>query len=84
VLNQAGVSTLVATPRFKTSDYAGMIAEVRPSCPALHEVLLIGQAEWASVAERGRTADPAPLAEIAATLTMDDPINIQYTSGTTG
>jgi fatty-acyl-CoA synthase len=84
VLNQAGISTLVAAPSFKTSDYAAMIAEVRPECPALHQVLLIGEDAWTSVQERGRQADPSPLAEIAETLTMDDPINIQYTSGTTG
>jgi fatty-acyl-CoA synthase len=84
VLNQAGVSTLVATPSFKTSDYAAMIAEVRPECPALRHVLLLGRDEWTGLTGRGRHADPAPLAEIAAGLTMDDPINIQYTSGTTG
>jgi fatty-acyl-CoA synthase len=84
VLNQAGISTLVAAPSFKTSDYAAMIDEVRPKCPVLRQVLLIGRDEWTSLAERGRAADPAPLARIAATLTMDDPINIQYTSGTTG
>jgi fatty-acyl-CoA synthase len=84
VLNQAGVSTLVAMPGFKTSDYEAMIAEVRPECPALRHVLLLGRDEWTGLTGRGRHADPAPLTEIAARLTMDDPINIQYTSGTTG
>src|SRR5882762_2672109 len=59
VLEQAGIRTLVAAPSFKTSDYAGMIAEVQPSCTARRDV-------------------------IGADLTPDDPINIQYTSGTTG
>ena len=35
VLNQSGVTLLVAAEKLKTSDYAGMIAEVRPRCPAL-------------------------------------------------
>jgi fatty-acyl-CoA synthase len=84
VLGQAGIRTLVAAPRFKTSDYAAMIAEVRPNCTALRDVLLIGSSEWTSVVDAGRNADRAPLAEAQSGLSADDPINIQYTSGTTG
>ncbi|MFD0903597.1 AMP-binding protein [Actinomadura sediminis] len=84
VLNQAGVRTLVATPVFKTSDYAGMIEEVRPRCKRLTDVLLIGTPEWDGLLETGRAGDAGVLAEIGATLSADDPINIQYTSGTTG
>ncbi len=84
VLNQSGIRTLIAIPQFKTSDYAAMISEVRPQCPALRDVILIGEAEWVDLVAAGRAADPAPLAEIGATLSSDDPINIQYTSGTTG
>jgi fatty-acyl-CoA synthase len=84
VLNQAGIRTLVAAPSFKTSDYAAMIAEVRPNCPALRDVLLIGRPEWDALVADGRAADAADLATIAAGLSADDPINIQYTSGTTG
>jgi fatty-acyl-CoA synthase len=84
VLNQSGIRTLVAVPRFKTSDYATMIADVRPRCPALRNVILIGEPEWEELVTAGRGADPAQLAEIGATLSSDDPINIQYTSGTTG
>jgi len=82
VLNQAGIRTLVAAESFKTSDYAAMIEEVRPNCAALTDVVLIGHESWnALLATEG---DPATLAEIGATLSADDPINIQYTSGTTG
>ncbi|MFG2905531.1 AMP-binding protein [Kitasatospora sp. NPDC048286] len=84
VLNQAGIRMLVAVERFKTSDYAGMIEEVRPRCPELERVLLIGGAEWEAVTAAGRHADPARLAERQGELAPDDPINIQYTSGTTG
>jgi fatty-acyl-CoA synthase len=84
VLNQAGIRLLVAAEKFKTSDYAGMIDEVRPRCPNLTNVVLLGREEWNSLLRNGRDADPARLAEIAATLSADDPINIQYTSGTTG
>jgi fatty-acyl-CoA synthase len=84
VLKQAGIRTLIATPVFKTSDYAQMIASVRASVPGLLDVLLIGEPEWAELLATGRTADRARLAEIGAGLGADDPINIQYTSGTTG
>ena len=42
VLNQSGVALLVAARSFKTSDYAGMIEEVRPRCPGLQQVELLG------------------------------------------
>jgi len=84
VLEQAGIRTLIATPSFKTSDYAGMIAEVQPSCTALRDVILIGRPEWHALVAAGRSGDRTELDEIGAGLTPDDPINIQYTSGTTG
>jgi fatty-acyl-CoA synthase len=84
VLNQSGIRTLIAAPQFKTSNYAAMISEVRPQCPGLRDVILIGQPEWADLIAAGRAADSARLAEVGATLSSDDPINIQYTSGTTG
>ncbi len=46
VLQQAGISVLVAAPEFKTSDYRAMVAEVRGECPALREVLFLGDPEW--------------------------------------
>jgi fatty-acyl-CoA synthase len=84
VLNQAGISVLVAATSFKTSDYAGMIEEVRPRCAALRRMILIGTADWDAVVAAGRTGDRAELARRQSELSPDDPINIQYTSGTTG
>lgn len=82
VLRQAGVRMLIAAPEFKTSDYVAMIEEVRPECPGLDQVLILGGADWAAVADA--PVDAERLAAVAATLSADDPINIQYTSGTTG
>jgi fatty-acyl-CoA synthase len=84
VLNQADIRTLVSAQSFKTSDYAAMIDEVRPNCAALLDVVLLDSDGWTRLVAAGQTDDPAKLAEIADTLTADDPINIQYTSGTTG
>ncbi|MDV6267935.1 AMP-binding protein [Rhodococcus globerulus] len=87
VLEQAGISTLVSAASFKTSDYASMIETVRPQCPDLTSVILLGSPEWDGVLADGLAAqasDPAPLAAAQAALSADDAINIQYTSGTTG
>ncbi len=82
VLKAAGIRLLVAAESFNAADYAEMIAEVRPRCRALEQVVLIGSTQWAQLPVRD--GDAAMLAAAQATLSADDPINIQYTSGTTG
>ena len=82
VLNQSGSTLLIAAAKMRTSDYAGMIAEVRPRCPELKTVVLLGGAPWQALLETGRRLDRAELDAIE--LDTDEPINIQYTSGTTG
>jgi fatty-acyl-CoA synthase len=86
VLNQSGCRLLVAAQRLKTSDYAAMIADVRPRCAALEQVVLLGTDAWRELLETGKYADLAVRnsALAAIELSADDPINIQYTSGTTG
>ncbi|MBF6165632.1 AMP-binding protein [Streptomyces gardneri] len=82
VLRRAGVRMLVAAERFKSSDYVAMIEQVRPNCPALAQVLVLGTAGWEALTRTEIDADR--LATLGAQLSADDPINIQYTSGTTG
>jgi fatty-acyl-CoA synthase len=82
VLNQSGTKLLVAAQRLKTSDYAAMIADVRPRCPGLGRVVLLGTPDWDSLLAVGHSGSAAELASIE--LSADEPINIQYTSGTTG
>ncbi|AZM92404.1 MULTISPECIES: AMP-binding protein [Streptomyces] len=84
VLNQSGMRLLVAADSFKGSDYAAMIEEVRPRCADLEFTVLLGGPQWDSLRERGALGDPADLARAAAALDPGDPVNIQYTSGTTG
>jgi fatty-acyl-CoA synthase len=80
-LRQSGTRLLVSADEFRTSDYRAMVEQVRAEV-GLEQVWFLGSAEWAdhNVHDPGVT-----LAEVVTwTLDPDDPINIQYTSGTTG
>ena len=86
-LRQSGVRVLVSAERFHTSDYRATINEVRPDLAALEDVIFLGTPQWNALFEAGQVAVAADgdlLAEREAALSFDDPINIQYTSGTTG
>jgi len=81
-LRQSGVKLLVSARAFKTSDYRAMIDEVRGGLPTLQAVVYLDSPEWAELAATPVDADA--LRSRQADLAFDDPINIQYTSGTTG
>ncbi len=83
-LEQSGCLGLFAAPRFKTSDYVSMVQEVRPSLPALEHVVFFDTEDWASFLNAGDSIESSTVSAIEAALDPDDPINIQYTSGTTG
>ena len=92
-LQKSGVSVLLTQVRHKTSEYARMLAEVRNALPELRKIVLIGEEEsdveleairWSEVLSRASEAGPDTLAARLALTQFDEPINIQYTSGTTG
>ncbi len=83
VLRQSGCRMLVAATAFKTSDYVAMVGEVRPSLPELEKVVFIGR-DWDDFVAAGEGVSAGEVAERQAATQFDDPINIQYTSGTTG
>jgi fatty-acyl-CoA synthase len=84
VLRQSGTKLLVSAESFKASDYRAMIEEVRGDLPDLEQVVYIGTAGWAELVTARTGLDRGELTEREASLAFDDPINIQYTSGTTG
>ena len=75
---------LVAAPAFKTSDYRAMIEEVRPSLPELERVVFLDSPDWDELLAGAGEVSEDELRARADALAPDDPINIQYTSGTTG
>src|SRR3984893_14748120 len=83
VLNQSSVSFLMLSRSFRSADYVEMLGEVRDRCPELHQDLVIDDG-WRALLQDGADVAEAELAEREAGLQFDDPINIQYTSGTTG
>ena len=82
-LNQSGTSVLLLARGFRQTDYRAMLEEVRPRCPALRVALVLDD-DWPLLLSNARHVSPASLEAREATLQFDDPINIQYTSGTTG
>lgn len=83
-LGQSGMRLLVSATSFKTSDYAAMIDEVRPQVPSLSDVVFLDGADWDRLRADSARVGADVLAARQATLANTDPINIQYTSGTTG
>ena len=83
-LAQSGIRMLISARAFKTSDYVAMVEEVRPDCDALEQVVFLDSDDWDALMTSAAEIPARLLRERMATLAFDDPINIQYTSGTTG
>ena len=81
-INQSGSRMLFAVPTFKTSDYRNMVDSVRDELTRLERVVYFDTEDWTEF--MSVASDAAALAAREATLSFDDAINIQYTSGTTG
>ncbi|HUY73427.1 MAG TPA: AMP-binding protein [Candidatus Dormibacteraeota bacterium] len=82
-LNQSGTSLLILAAAFRQADYRAMLAEVKGRCPELREALVLEDG-WEALKRDGAGVSTDDLHAVEDTLQFDDPINIQYTSGTTG
>jgi fatty-acyl-CoA synthase len=82
VLGQSGCRWLFAASEFKGTDFEAMVADVRTDVPGLERAVFFGSPEWDELA--GTEPDADLLRRAGSGLDFDDPINIQYTSGTTG
>jgi fatty-acyl-CoA synthase len=83
-VNQSGLRMLIGAESFNVSNYRAMVDEVRDDCPSLERVVYIGTGDWDALIGEGHHLPGATVANRMATLAPYDPINIQYTSGTTG
>jgi fatty-acyl-CoA synthase len=83
-VNQSGLRFLIAMSGFKTSDYRGMVEATRADCPGLERVVYLDTDDWAALLAEGEAVPASAVAEALASLSPEEPINIQYTSGTTG
>ena len=83
-VNQSGMRMLIAATSFKSSDYQTMVKDVRPDCPGLERVVHIGTDDWDDLVAGGADTPHDAVGARLAQLAPEDPINIQYTSGTTG
>ena len=82
-LKQSGTKLLISAEEFKGAVYRDMVGEVRDDISTLEQVVLprLPGLDWRST----RTTPAITLLELLDySLFPDDPINIQYTSGTTG
>ena len=85
VAHQSGMRMLVCATSFKTSDYRGMVEETAERNDTLERVVYLDDQEsWAGLLADGDGVSVDDLRARSATLEATDPINIQYTSGTTG
>jgi len=82
-LNQSGVRLLLMSATFRATSYEEVFAAVEADCPGVEQVYVLDR-DWEALNDRASETDDAALAAREALNQFDDPINIQYTSGTTG
>jgi len=83
VLGQSGTSVIVSAVSFKGSSYKDMINEAKWSCEHLRETIYLNE-NWESFLNKGKDISNDELNAAEQTIQFDEPVNIQYTSGTTG
>lgn len=83
-LVQSGCRMLVTCTEYLTSAYREMVEEVRSALPDLEMVVYFDTDDWGELIEAGEAVSDEQVRERADSLDSADPINIQYTSGTTG
>lgn len=100
VVKQNGMRTLVTAPSDTNSDYVGMARQALAGCPELRELVFLpvpggdvddavsplsdAEQTYAELLKRADAVGHSALKARMAELDPHDPINLQYTSGTTG
>jgi fatty-acyl-CoA synthase len=90
VLNKVACRSLILARSFKSSDYVGMVRALDGRLPHLESRIIIGEEavpgflRFGEVVARATPERLSTIKAIGEMLSPDDPINIQFTSGTTG
>lgn len=82
-LEQSRINLLIASSHFRKTDYIAMLKELRPDCLYPKQTVIIDR-DWEKFLTTADRISDSQLSEREASLQFDDPVNIQYTSGTTG
>lgn len=82
-INQSGLTLMLSSLKYKTSDYHHMLQEVSADCPGLKQIVYFDQ-DWEEFLKKGDAVDDKTVEAMEEKVQFDDPVNIQYTSGTTG
>lgn len=82
-LNQSGVRLLFTQPVFRSNDYRAMVGEVAQYCNELKETIYF-EVNWETFLNSGQSITDEKLKQFENQVQFDNPVNIQYTSGTTG
>ncbi len=82
-LKQSETKLLIMSKGFRKTNYIEILNEVRSSCVNLQDILVI-EHDWDKLIAVGKKITNEQIEAIEANLEFDEPINIQYTSGTTG
>ena len=83
VINQSGISYIFAARQFKSSNYKKMIDDAREFTETLRKEVYWGES-WQHFLAHGEKVTDEKLLSFEEKVQFDDPVNIQYTSGTTG
>ncbi|MDQ1805419.1 AMP-binding protein [Chryseobacterium sp. CKR4-1] len=83
VLNQSEVRFIFSSLSFKTSNYKEMVEYAKEVCPTLEGAIFFDDS-WEQFLEKGNSVSDEALRNFEENIEFDDPVNIQYTSGTTG
>ena len=90
VLRQSGTRHLILAPRYRSADYLALLEEALREIGPLSTIVVLndqapaGALTWTEMLAAGSRIGVDGLHAREEILQFDDPINIQYTSGTTG
>ncbi|MGE5355494.1 MAG: AMP-binding protein [Deltaproteobacteria bacterium] len=82
-INQSGIKLLIMSKGFRQTDYTGIVSVVRGNTKDLENIIVL-ENDWEAFISSGNEITDKLIDDLESKLNFDDPINIQYTSGTTG